>query len=269
MEHLLTCTTEELALMVSVTGHQGVAKGIAEASLGEKSEKEWIAIMETTANQLIMKRIWDQEREAREESPLNAETTRFIENYVSSKRMIRCSNVPQKSVLMLHHFDGDEWLFHLIDRDIIHEFAIITSSKIKEIIRDYYGISYEDFGGEQSFSLTDKAFDMLSNPKKVDKVRRISEFTDVEEESYSMLLDDLQTFDWTLFNISNFNIVTLEEEMYLENILFFLPSKRGVWISEYTEDQDKPVHIHLADLEEWEVILTGVSDLAAYQVQVQ
>ncbi|MFS0594587.1 hypothetical protein AB1L05_23730 [Cytobacillus horneckiae] len=266
MNHLLTCTTEELALMVSVTGYHSIAKGIAEASVGSKSEKEWTAIMEATVHQLIMKQMWDEERLEESETPLTHETTQFIKKYVESKRMIRCSNTPQQSVLMLHHYNDEDWLLHLIDRDIIHEFSIIPSSGIKNIIKDYYGISFELYGGSHNFSLTDKAFDLLSNPKKVDKVRKSSNFTESEEVSFNLFLEDLQTFDWTLFNISNFAIVTLEDEMYLENILFFLPSKRGIWISEYTEDPKTHVTIYLADNVEWESTLSGIGDWVRYQV---
>ncbi|MBD1380439.1 hypothetical protein [Metabacillus arenae] len=269
MNHLLTCTTEELALMVSVAGHPSIAKGIAQEALGNKSEIEWQAIMETTANQLIMKRLWDQDRDFKGESPLTMEIIQFIEKYVGSKRMIRCSNAPQHSALMLHHYEDDDWLFHLIDRDIVHEFAIISSSEMKEIIKEYYGISFEQYGGKQTFSLTDEAFDMLSDPKKVNKVLKNSMFTLQEKNSFELFIEDLKTFDWTLFNISNFSIVTLEDELYLENILFFLPSKRGIWIAEYTEDPKTPVHIYLADNKEWEEILGGIGDLAAYQVQAQ
>lgn len=267
MNHLLTCTTEELALMVSISGYHGVAKGIAEAAIGDKSEKEWLAILEATKNQLIMKNMWDENRDLSGELPLTQETNRFIEKYVGSSRMIRCSNAPQKSVLMFHHYEEDEWLFHLIDRDIIHEFALVPSSEIQVIIKEYYGISFNQYDGKEAFSLTEKAFDWLSNPNKIEKVRKKSVFTQQEEVSFSLFLEDLRVFDWTLFNISNFNIVTLEEEMYLENILFFLPSKRGIWLAEYTEETKTPVHIHLADHTEWEDILAGIGDLAAYQGQ--
>ena len=70
-----------------------------------------------------------------------------------------------------------------------------------------------------------------------------------------------------MFNISNFSITSYEEETYLENILFFLPSDRGIWLAEYTEDPKTPVHIHLANHDEWEATLTGIGDLAAYQGQ--
>ena len=66
MEHLLTCTAEELALMVSVAGYHGIAKGIAEPVIGNKTEKEWLAVLEATTNQLIMKNMWNQENELRE-----------------------------------------------------------------------------------------------------------------------------------------------------------------------------------------------------------
>ncbi|MDQ0224109.1 hypothetical protein [Metabacillus niabensis] len=266
MNHLLTCTTEELALMVSVAGFPSVAKGIAETAIGSKTENEWVAIMEATSHQLIMKRMWDPALEEKGELPLTHETLKFIEKYVNSGRMIRCSNAPQQSVLMLHHYEDDEWLMHLIDRDIIHEFALITSSQIHEIIRDYYGIEFPKFAGEHRFALTDEAFDLLSKPDEVEAVRNTYSLTENEDVAFSMFVEDLQTFNWTLFNISNFSMSMNENEMYLENILFFLPSSRGIWISEYTEDEQKPIHIHLADQQEWQEILSGIGSMVTLQV---
>lgn len=268
MEHLLTCTTEELALMVSVAGYHGIAKGIAEPVIGNKSEKEWVAVLEATTTQLMMKNMWNQENELRGGSPLTKETTDFIEKYIHSKRMLRCSNAPQKSVLLLHHYQEDDWLLHVIDRDIIHEFALISSSELKETVKEYYGVAFTEYAGEHTFSLTDKAFDALSNPKKIDKVLKKAHFTQQEQESFSLFTEDLQTFEWTLFNISNLKIENLDtEEVFLENIIFFLPSKHGVWIAEYTENPDTPIHIYLANLQEWDAILTGIGEWATYQMQ--
>ncbi|MCA0993825.1 hypothetical protein [Pseudalkalibacillus hwajinpoensis] len=267
MNHLLTCTTEELALMVSAIGHHNVAKGIAESAIGEKSEKEWIAILEATSKQLILKQMWDEERESKGENPLTKETTDFLTKYVTSKRIIRCSNAPQKVVLMLHHYEGDEWLSHIIDRDIIHEFSLISSEEISDHMKAFYGITYENYEKVEPFSLSDRSFDLLSNPTKIDKVRKKSKFTPSEVTSFNHFIEDLKQFDWTLFNISNFNIVTPEEEIYLENIIFFLPSSKGVWISEYIEDPKKPVYIYLADQEQWENTLKDIGAYASYQMQ--
>lgn len=59
MDFVLTCTSEELALMVSVAGYDSVAKGIVEAAVGKKSGQEWVPTMEATSKQLIMKRIFN------------------------------------------------------------------------------------------------------------------------------------------------------------------------------------------------------------------
>ncbi|MDQ0230665.1 hypothetical protein [Metabacillus malikii] len=266
MNHLLTCTTEELALMVSVAGFPDVAKGIAETAIGDKSENEWLAIMEATSHQLMMKRMWDPALEEKGEIPLSHETMKFIEKYVHSGRMLRCSNAPQQSALMLHHYEDEEWLMHIIDRDIIHEFAMIRSNQVSEVIRDYYGIEFPQFAGEHRFALTDEAFDQLSNQDKVETVKNQSKFTEAEKTSFSLFIEDLQTFNWTLFNISNFSMSLKEDEMYLENILFFLPSKHGIWISEYTEDEHTPVYIHLAEQKEWQDMLDGIGSLVTLQV---
>ncbi|WP_253907613.1 hypothetical protein [Bacillus sp. WMMC1349] len=48
MKHILTCTSEELGILVGLCDYPGVAKGIMEASLGKKSSKEWDAIAAST-----------------------------------------------------------------------------------------------------------------------------------------------------------------------------------------------------------------------------
>jgi hypothetical protein len=245
MNHILTCTSEELALMVSLSGYDSVAKGIAEAAIGKKNEQEWIAIMEATSKQLIMKRILDEERDAKGENPLTEEMLHFITNYVQSKRMIRCSNTPAKSVMMIHHYENDDWLLHLIEKDIIHEFSIISSDEMDHYMKEYYGIQKLHTTENRSFILSEKNFDRLSNPDKLKKVRKSSKFTTEEEISFDLFAEDLRRFEWTLFNISNFGIVSLEDEMYLENILFFLPSSQGIWLSEYRDDSET-IHFHLA-----------------------
>ncbi|MHA7138141.1 hypothetical protein ACRTEV_12850 [Rossellomorea arthrocnemi] len=266
MNHILTCTSEELALMVSLSGYDSVAKGIAEAAIGKKTEQEWIAIMEATSKQLIMKRILDEERDARGENPLTEEMLHFIKNYVESKRMIRCSNTPAQSVLMIHHYENDDWLLHLIEKDIIHEFSIISSDEMDHYMNEYYGIQKLHTKEHRSFILSEKNFDRLSNPDKLKKVRKSSKFTPEEEISFDLFTEDLKRFEWTLFNISNFGIVSLEDEMYLENILFFLPSTQGIWLSEYSDDS-ATVHFYLADEKEWEDMLRSIGEFASHLVE--
>lgn len=89
MNHIITCTMEELALMVSLSGYSNVAKGLAEVVIGSKSEKEWI-------------------------------------------------------------------------------------------------------DDKQTFSLSDKAFDLLSKPQKIEKVRLQSMFTEQEEYCFNLFLEDLK-----------------------------------------------------------------------------
>ncbi|CAM3786470.1 hypothetical protein MEZE111188_09240 [Mesobacillus zeae] len=52
--------------------------------------------------------------------------------------MVRCSDYPRDSVLMLHHLDGEKWTAHIIHRDIIHEFYLINTSEIPSYIIEYY-----------------------------------------------------------------------------------------------------------------------------------
>ncbi|MCM3567290.1 hypothetical protein [Neobacillus mesonae] len=263
MEYIITCTAEELALMVTVCGYPGVAKGIAEASLGEKTPQEWEAIMGTAARQLILKQVWDSEKERRDEVPFSEEAQQFIREYVESKWMIRCVHQTGANILMIHHVGQDKWMSHVIDQDMFHEFSYINEEEIPEIIRSYYSFSDAPSEKSASFQLTDKMFDLLSKPDKTEKVRKKNRFAPEEEQSFDHFITDLEKNSWLLMNISFFNIPSMEADPILENIVFFLPSDAGIWIVEYTEDRKTPVHIELNTHEEWCGLLNGVGTVAA------
>jgi hypothetical protein len=266
MEYCFTCTTEELALMVALEGYPGVAKGIAEASIGKKSPKEWKSIMEVTVHQLVLKKIWDEEKDQQGEVPLSDELHDLITSYVKSNWMIRCSNLGQSNILMFHHVEGEEWLSHVIDRDIIHEFAYVTRDAIPNIVRDYYAFSQAEVIEPAQFKLSDHAFDLLSQKQNDKKTRKMSSFSQEEEESFNRFIHDLEMSNWSLYNISLFQIPGgLESEPIIQNIVFFLPSIRGIWIVEYTDHPVSPVQIQLCTFEEWYKLLKGVG-LVAGQV---
>ncbi|RFU65382.1 hypothetical protein [Peribacillus glennii] len=264
MKFLTACTTAELAAMVSINGYPGVAKGIAEAGLGERSAKEWEAIMEVTAHQLILKQIWDEEKDERDGNPFTSELQEFIKNYVESKWMVRCTNIPEKSVLMIHHMNDDTWLSHIIYKDFLHEFSYIKSEEILDFIKEFYSFQPVSPGIEAEFRLTDDLFDMLSEKKKLKKVIKLSSFSYEEEKSFNNFIEDLDQQQWSLYNISYFNIPHYEKEPFLENIVFFLPGPNGIWLVEYTDHETQPVHIRLASSEDWNDLLAGVGTVASY-----
>jgi hypothetical protein len=263
MKFLMTCTTQELALMMTLCGYPEAAKGMAESALGKKSTKEWDAVMEASSHQLMLKQIWDEERFRRDEVPLADELQDFIKHYVESKWMIRCSDAPNEGVLMIHHYDETSWLGHIISKDIIHEFFYIANDEIPATIKDYYSFAAIPSIVEEKFLLADEAFDLLSDKNQTIKVRQMRDFSADEERSFDRFLADLQEQNWSLYNISYFNIPNMDDP-YLENILFFLPSPKGVWLVEYTDHPTLPVQVHLASLDEWHDLLEGVGTVAAY-----
>lgn len=265
MKHLITCTSEELALLVGLCDYPGVAKGILESSLGKKSKKEWDAILEATVNQLILKQYWNEEKSSKDENPLSEEMQKFIVSYVNSEQMIRCSNLDNKNTLMLHHFENETWLFHMIDRYIIHEFAYVDEQEIAQLMKDYYHFSTDEEHIPLKFRLSDKCFDWLSNKDMTEKVRKKSSFSPEEEHSFNQLIADLEANQWSLNNISHFYIPSLNDGPFLQNIVFFIPSARGVWVAQYDEHNEKPVHISLRTLEQWNELLKGLEYTVSFQ----
>lgn len=261
MEHILTCTTEELALLVTLCGYPQVAKGIAEASLGERSEREWQAIMEVTVHQLMAKEYWDYDKDARGEVPLSDSMQQWIHRYVQSQHLIRCSHT-RPHVLLLHVTDEQSpWVAHVIERDILHQFSIIPKHEAPKLIHDFYSFSHNtsDEREPRQFAVSDEAFDLLSVAGQSDRVRRMSDFSMAEEWAFTTFTNDLNKHNWTLFNISYFYIPNEEEEPLLRDIVFFVPSESGVWVVEYKEEADRPVNISLFTGEQWNQLLNNVA----------
>lgn len=258
MKPILTCTTEELALLVTFSGYPEVGKGIAESSLGNQSSEVWDSVMQATIHQLILKQLWDYEREANGEAPISLEMETFIKSYVESEWMIRCSHQPEQHILMIHKVDGDTWLSHLIDRDIIHEFAYVSSEELSCHIEEYYSFRDILFKSGQSFKLTDNDFDQLSNRKNIKKLTVDTYLAPEEKTAFNQFLEALDGRDWSLNNISIFNLPDLEADPSLTNIMFFLPSMHGIWIIDYTESENQPVHVELHPYEGWVEMLETI-----------
>ncbi|RSD27003.1 hypothetical protein [Mesobacillus subterraneus] len=258
MKPLLACTTEELALLVTFSGYPGVGKGIAESSLGILSPDKWDSVMQATIHQLMLKQIWDYDREAIGEAPISVEMETFIKSYVESEWMVRCSNVPEQHILMVHRINDETWLSHLIDRDIIHEFAYVTSDELPSHIEEYYSFTDVQFKSGLSFKLTEGDFDQLSNRKNIEKLAVDTYLAPEEKAAFNHFLEALDVRDWSLNNISVFNLPNLEADPSLTNIMFFLPSMHGIWIIDYTEAEDRPVHVELHPYEGWVDMLKTV-----------
>ncbi|MDQ0208293.1 hypothetical protein [Alkalicoccobacillus murimartini] len=45
MKPILTCSTEELVLLLTLCGHPETARGMGESMLGEKSEEAWSIVI--------------------------------------------------------------------------------------------------------------------------------------------------------------------------------------------------------------------------------
>lgn len=263
MKPLLACTTEELALLVTFCGYPAVGKGIAESSMDGLTPEKWESVMQATIHQLMLKQIWDYEREAKNDIPLSVEMETFIKSYVESQWMIRCSYVPEQHILMIHKIDEETWLSHLIDRDIIHEFAYITTDELPSHIKEYYSFKDIHFAGGMSFRLTEQDFDLLSDKSNLSKLEADTYLSPEEHVAFNEFTNALGSKQWSLNNISLFNLPTLESDPMLTNIMFFLPSSKGIWIVEYTNESERPVHIHLGSNEEWKDMLDGVGQIAS------
>ncbi|WP_253907612.1 hypothetical protein [Bacillus sp. WMMC1349] len=215
---------------------------------------------------MILKGYWDEEKGTKDDNPFTEDMQQFIISYVNSKQMIRCSNLKNKNILMLHQIEKETWLFHIIDRDIIHEFAYVEQQEIPKLINDYYHFSPEKDFSPLELRLSDQCFDWLSKKEKIQKVRKKSSFSTKEEQCFNQLIKDLEENEWSLNNISIFHIPNLDDDPMLINISFFIPSVHGIWVAKYDEHHEKPVHISLYNLEQWHDLTKSIESFAIVKI---
>lgn len=209
-----------------------------------------------------MKGIWDEEKHQKELNPISDETMSFLEIYANCEYMIRATNESKKAVLVFHYVKEDTWLYHYIDDNVIHEFAFMKEEEIPGTLREFYSFTFKDREMEYSFNLTDKQYDILSNPKKQKKLEKSFAGTSLEKIAFEKFLPELEINNHTMENISLFSI-DKNRQLYLQNAAFFFNSASGVWLSEYEHDKDIPVKIYLANKEKWEEILDGVRNFSS------
>lgn len=257
MDHIITMTTEELGVLLSTADYDEEARIMIHDFIKPKGESELIAIFNTTVNQLRMKGIWNEENHKNELNPISEETMTFLEIYANCEYMIRATNESKKANLVLHYVKEDTWLYHYIDDNVIHEFAFMKEEEIPNTLKEFYSYSFTTNEYDYSFYLTDKQFDILSNPKKQKKVEKSFTGTSLERLSFEKFLPDLEANNHMMENISLFSI-DKNRQLYLQNAAFFFNSNSGVWLSEYEHEKEVPVKIHLANEEKWDDILDGV-----------
>ncbi|HWL23047.1 MAG TPA: hypothetical protein VNR38_04735 [Ureibacillus sp.] len=93
---------------------------------------------------------------------------------------------------------------------------------------DYYSFNNKRIETGE-FALSDEAFDLLSDAANVEAVRSMSVFREEGESSFNQFLNDLDDNQWSLYNISDFYIPTLDVNPLLENIVFLLTSSKRIW----------------------------------------
>ncbi|PLR79047.1 hypothetical protein CU633_02355 [Bacillus sp. V3-13] len=267
MDHIITMTTEELTILLSSADFSDEARELIHNSIKPKGASELEAIFKTTVNQLRMKGIWDELQHQLGLNPINEDTMSFLEIYANSKYMVRATNGKKKAALIFHYVEDDTWLYHFVDDEIIHEFAFMKESEIPGSLADFYSFSFPEGNKERlSFNLTDKSFDLLSNPQKQKKVEKSFKGNQNEKESFEFFLDDLTAHNHQMENISVFSIGE-SRQLSLENLVFFFQAGKGVWLTEYEKEKEQPVNIQLADKEKWQEILEGVQTFSSQLIK--
>ncbi|TSB45223.1 hypothetical protein [Alkalicoccobacillus porphyridii] len=251
MQPNLTCTTEELILLLTLCGYQETAKGLGESVFGEKSTDAWDTLLDGASHQLMLKGVWDYDKAENDEVPLTNELQDFIKNYASSPHLVRLINQAQDTSLLFHSVSEDYWIEHIVVNGIIHEFGYVSLKEIKEDIRDFYLIESPTPLKGSAFVLTPNQFELLSDSSNVDILANNLEDAPFKD-SFINFKEDLNNYKWQLDNISRFYLEDSGEESKMTNILFLLPSKNGIWCIKYIEnDNEVFVAFELKDTNSW------------------
>ncbi|MFC0272702.1 hypothetical protein ACFFIX_14800 [Metabacillus herbersteinensis] len=269
MDHIITMTKEELTILLITADLHEEARELLYDPIKTKNTGEIEAIFQTTVNQLRMKGIWDEPNHQMGLNPINEETMKFLEIYANSNVIIRAINSKKNANLIFHYVEEDTWLYHFVDDEVIHEFAFMTESEIPSTLRDFYSFSLLNENQNQlSFNLSDKSFDLLSNPKKQKLVEKKFKGNPQEKEAFEHFLVDLSAHKHQMENISLFSIDEASQ-LYMENIVFFFQAEKGVWLSEYEHEKELPLKIQHADDQKWEEILEGVQSYSRQLIKVK
>jgi len=261
MENTFTFTAEELIVMLSVAGFDDEAKSLVESASISTGTKELTVLFNSTISQLKTKGIWDKAKERREVNPIADEVISFLEIYANTRFLIRATNERQEAMLVFHYIDFDKWLYHYIEDNSIHHFAFISEKDIPHHIKNFYNFqTHWNNTFNLSFSLTDRQFDSLKNPKNIQKIK--DEIEGSDKEAFIIFQQDLTAQGLEMDNIAVFYI-SEKRELLLENIGFICLSDQGIWLIQYEPESRYPVHIKLAREQEWDEYLESVYSFTA------
>ncbi|WDF05197.1 hypothetical protein [Shouchella hunanensis] len=253
MRPLLQCTREELLLLVSAAGFPDVARGMGEEMIGAQSDETWEAVLLATRSQLILKQLWDMQKEMNGQSPLTEELQQFIQRYIEAKYALRATNAKQDKRLIVHFSPEDEWLCHIQINEILHEFLLVPQAQVASMFNLFYEFKLPTAKQTTSFRLNDRSFDRLSRREELSALKESLSLTNEEWLLFDQLVMDLEKADWHFDNISLLQLHAKEADdgVVIEEIQFHLPSAEGVWIVRYEPWEENVVFLQLVGEEEW------------------
>ncbi|MDQ0208301.1 hypothetical protein [Alkalicoccobacillus murimartini] len=251
MKPLLTCTTEELILLLTLCGFSETARGLGESMLGEKSEESWNTLIDGASHQLILKGVWDLEKSANDEIPLSEDLQEFIRDYATSSYLLRFVDIQAGRSFLLHSLTEEYWIEHVVSHDIIHEFGQVTVSDANKDLKSFYAFKDPSTIEELSFTLSTEQFDLLSESSNSENIQSEIDKPD-EKRAFDQFIHVLKEHNWELQNVSRFYLGENQNELQMTDILFFMNSNDGIWCVEYIEEnEDILVHFTLKSSSDW------------------
>ncbi len=255
MDPFMKFTTEELIVLLHTAGHKEEARTLAAGADIVLDTEILSHVFLSTIIQLTAKGIWDKNAFEEDHNPLSREMISFLEMYTKSDYFIRAIDESRKQVMFLHHIAYGVWLLQLVEDKVIHDFSFLEPDEIPHALSGFYaGFTPAASTLFPPFRLDDASFEQLRDPKQHGTVIGAFGGTLDEKEAFLAFVSDLERNSCRMENISVFSN-TDKAPMTLEDIVFLLPSDKGIWTVRYDQDQSLPVTIRLADGRDWKELL--------------
>lgn len=225
----ITLTNNELVAALSLSGYNDVASQILNDYSLVSGEAEFTRFVQETETTLKEKGYWDENRNSKLAKGLES----LLSLLVHAKKKVRCVNMENYSVLLIHSINHTRVLLQRISNGKHAFYFHDKNNGLYDILRNHYNLtdSEASIEGAIPLQLSDQLVDeyhksepivleTLSNDKAQPKP-----FRDFARH----FLDNGQEFDNISLMISNY----VKDESEFEEIQFLLPGDSYIWHMNY------------------------------------
>ncbi|WP_424475263.1 hypothetical protein [Oceanobacillus kimchii] len=219
----------EFVSALALCGYDSMARQVINEQELIKNETEFTRFIDETETKLKQKGYWDDNRE----SNLAKGLEDLLYLLVHSKKKVRCIQMREKQVLLIHSLNNNNALLQRIQTGE-HTFSFHHSGDgFYDILRNHYGMANIEINveGWQPIQMTDEMFDELhtTDPEILHAMKEDENQAIPLREFVSDFLKNGQEFDNISFMVSNY----VKDQSEFDEVQFLLPANNYIWHLNY------------------------------------